>query len=129
MPNLAHIVLTGHLGRDPETRHTQAGKAITSFSLAVKTGYGEYERTTWWNITCFGKTGETAEKFLTKGQAVCVIGEPSLRGWKDKEGNEKQTLEVSVDKIVLLGTKDERAPSKAPEAKEVSFDDDQAIPF
>ena len=32
---LNHIVMMGRLTRDPELRHTQAGTAVASFTVAV----------------------------------------------------------------------------------------------
>ncbi len=134
MPNHASATLIGHLGRDPETRATQSGTKITSTSLAVSTGYGDHKRTTWWNLVAFEKTGESMERFLSKGDAAMFVGEPSLREWQDKDGATRQSLELTVQRLVLMGGKDDTratpeprkaAPKKVTE--DAPFDDE--IPF
>jgi single-strand DNA-binding protein len=122
MPNHALIVLTGHLGKDPELRTTQDGKVLANFSLAVKTGYGERSISTWYNCVAFGKTAEAVSKYLKKGDATTITGEPSLRQYTTKDGNKGQSLEVAVDKLVLINQKDD-APAKV-EAKAVDLTDD-----
>jgi len=137
MPNHASATLVGHLGRDPETRATQSGTQITTTSIAVSTGYGNNKKTTWWNLVAFDKTGEAMSNFLKKGDAAMFIGEPALREWQDKDGATRQTLELTVQRMVLLGGKDDdreaaapRKPTAAPTKRIVEdapFDDE--IPF
>lgn len=134
MPNHASATLIGHLGREPETRATQSGINITSVSLAVSTGYGNAKKTTWWNLVAFEKTGEAMCNFLKKGDAAMFIGEPALREWQDKDGATRQTLELTVQRMVLLGGKDEAsADTRKPAAQvkkataDAPFDDE--IPF
>lgn len=38
------ITASGNLGKDCEQRWTPNGKAVASFSLPVKQGYGEHEK-------------------------------------------------------------------------------------
>lgn len=134
MPNHASATLIGHLGRDPETRRTQSGTDITSVSLGVSTGYGNNKKTTWWNLVAFDKTGEAMRNFLKKGDAAMFVGEPSMREWKDKEDATRQTLELTVQRMVLLGGKDEQSNASRPSSRPVKpgteaapFDDE--IPF
>lgn len=131
MPTFASLTIVGHLGRDPETRATQSGTQITTTSVAVSTGYGNNKKTTWWNLVAFDKTGEAMTNFLKKGHAAMFIGEPALREWQDKDGATRQTLELTVQRLVLLGAKDdtphaERSspPSKAASTQQQPFDDD-----
>ncbi|WP_425107198.1 single-stranded DNA-binding protein [Ancylobacter sp.] len=136
MPNHSSATIIGHLGRNPETRTTQAGKLIFNAALAVNTGYGDNKRTTWRNVTAFGRTAETLEKFnLAKGMPIGFTGEASLRPWTDKDGNERQSLELSVGSFILLGEKSDRdessRPAPAAKAKQVVADApfDDEIPF
>ena len=121
MPNLAQITLVGHLGRDPEGRYTPSGEAVAEFSVAHTYKRKAGETTTWWRCTAFGKTAEIASQFLTKGDAVLVIGTAYNEPWQDKQGNDRLTLKVMVDRIVLLGKRAERATTddqtKQPEKK------------
>jgi single-strand DNA-binding protein len=102
---------TGNLGRDAEVRYTAGGDAITSFSVAVKSGYGEREQTTWANCTMWGDRGTKVQPYLTKGQLVGVSGEVCLRSY-DKDGETRWTLDVRVNDVTLLGKKQDQAPQQ-----------------
>ena len=46
------VILIGNLGRDPETRFTNSGSSVTSFSVATKDSFADksgarQERTDW----------------------------------------------------------------------------------
>ena len=127
MPNFASATITGHLGRDPETR--QAGSSsVTSFSVAVNTGYGERKTCTWWNVSVWGKRGETAAQHLHKGDAVTISGEPALRKY-ESNGEERQSLDIEAHQWAFAGGKPEgqQAAPQRSAAPEPEFDDD--IPF
>lgn len=117
---------TGNLGKDAETRYTAGGEAIVNFSVAVKAGYGDKAITTWVRCSMFGKRGDAVAQYLVKGQLVGVTGEAALRGWKDKDGVEKQSLEVRVNDLTLLGKSDGAKPASAPAQPAADFED---IPF
>jgi single-strand DNA-binding protein len=93
---LNKIMLIGNLGKDPDMSYTQAGTAITKFSLAVnrrskdrETGERKDE-TTWFNVTAFDRLGETCNEFLHKGSKVYIEGRMQSRKYTDKEGAERR---------------------------------------
>lgn len=96
---------TGGLGRDAETRFTPSGDAITSFSVALTSGYGEKKITTWLNCSLFGKRGESLAQYLKKGAQVAISGEFTARPYTTKEGIEKLSLDVRVNDLTLIGGK------------------------
>lgn len=98
---------TGNLGRDSEVRYTSAGDAVVSFSVGVKSGYGDNASTTWAKCSMFGKRGESVAPYLTKGQLVGVSGEVSMREWEDRQGQKRSNLEVRVNDLTLLGKRDD----------------------
>lgn len=102
---------TGNLGNQAEQRYTQGGDSIVSFSVAVKSGFGDKAVTTWVRCTMFGKRGESVLPYLNKGQLVGVSGEFSAREWEDKEGQKRTSVEVRVNDLTLLG-KNEREQSQ-----------------
>lgn len=126
---------TGNLGRDADARYMPDGTSAVSFSVAVKSGYGDKATTTWPKCTIFGKRGESLQQYLVKGAQVAVSGEVSLREWQDKDGSSRQSLDVRVSEITLLGggkredvatpTPLRVRPPAIPKASD--FDDD--IPF
>ena len=129
---------TGNLGRDCDTRYTQSGDAVVSFSVGVKAGFGDKATTTWANCSMFGKRGEAVSAYLKKGTLVGIVGEVNLREYQDKEGQKRYSLDVRVNDLTLLGGKSDRSESTpekpqqrnaqgAPKASISDMDDD--IPF
>lgn len=139
MASLNKVMLIGCLGKDPETRYTQAGTAVTNFSLATserfKAKNGEWEeRTEWHNVTAWGKLAEICGEYLTKGKSVFIEGRLQTRKWEDKDGKDRYTTEVVADKMQMLSGKGEKKEDKpdagAPQTKEESpFSPDDDIPF
>lgn len=84
------LALLGRLGRDPETRTTQKGGTVVTFSVA--TNYGE--DVDWHNIVLFDKLAEVAEQYLAKGHLVYIEGRTQHRKYDDKDGNERHITEV-----------------------------------
>lgn len=109
MSNLAVVALTGNLGKDAELMTTASDKTVIKFSLAVKTGYKDSERLTWWNCSYWTKNTAVMQ-FLLKGKPVAISGEPSLREYSTDSGK-RQSLDVNVSNITLLGSKEAAAPA------------------
>lgn len=127
---------TGGLGRDCETRFTPKGDAVTSFSVAVNSGYGDKAVTSWINCNLWGKQAESLAPYLKKGVKVGVSGEFTLRPYTTKEGVEKTSPDVRVNSLTLLGNKDAQgSKDNAPQAQESAntgineADFDEMIPF
>ena len=127
---------TGSLGRDAQTRDA-GSSTVTQFSVAVRSGYGTNEVTTWVNANLWGKRGQSLEPHLLKGQQVAIVGELTNRPYKTKEGVEKFSLEVNVSDLTLIGAKAQGGSSQITSQKNnssgsqaSSFDDfSDDIPF
>lgn len=105
------FIFSGNLGRDAEQRFTAGGDSIVSFSVAVKSGYGDKAKTTWIRCTMFGKRGDSVLPYLKKGQQVLVSGEFSLNEYTDKEGQKKSSPECNVRELDLVGGKKDSGDS------------------
>jgi single-strand DNA-binding protein len=94
---------TGNLGKDAEVKYTPSGTAVCEFSVAVKSGYGEREKTNWVRCAMFGKKAEgQLPQYLKKGTQVAVSGELELQEWEGQNGK-GAALSVSVQNIDLIG--------------------------
>ena len=100
------VILIGNLGRDPETRRMNSGDAVVSFSLATTKSWrdkasGERkDRTEWHNIVIFNENlGKIAEQYLKKGSKVYLEGQLQTREFTDKEGNQRKTTEVVLQRF------------------------------
>jgi single-strand DNA-binding protein len=100
------FIFTGNLGKDAEVKVTQSGMSVCSFSVAVKSGYGDKEKTTWANCALFGKRAEgQLPQYLKKGAQVCISGQLTLDEWKGDDGTTQKSLKVNVDDLDLIGGK------------------------
>ena len=124
---------TGNLGHSAEQKFAPSGDSIVSFSVAVKSGYGDKAVTTWAKCTIWGKRGEAVLPYLTKGQLVGINGELTLREYTKKDRTNGASIEVRVNDLTLLGTAGSAERETSPvtqhsAAKANAFVDDD-IPF
>lgn len=141
MADLNTVVLSGRVVRDAELRYTGGGMGICEFSLAVnrrrKKDDTWVDEANFFDVTIFGKQGESLHKYLHKGTAVGVQGELRQDRW-ESEGQKKSKVSIISDKIHLLGSPRQNTQSAqtqpavshssgTPDQKADNFDDD--IPF
>ena len=136
MSSVNKVILVGNLGKDPEVRAMTSGDKVVSFSIATserwKNKDGEkQEKTEWHNIVIFNPNiAKIAEAYLHKGSKVYLEGSLHTRKWTDKNGNDKYTTEVVLQKfrgeLALMDSKGEERAA-APAAATADFEDD--IPF
>ena len=108
MASVNKVILLGNLGRDPETRYTTGGDAVTNLSIATseqwKDKNGEkQERTEWHRVVLFGRQAEIAGEYLKKGRSVYIEGRLQTRKYTDKDGVEKYSTEIVGDRMQLIG--------------------------
>ena len=131
---------TGRVGRDADTRFTPSGDAIVGFSVALTSGYGDKVITTWLNCSMSGKRGEAVAQYIKKGTQVGITGEFTARPYTSKDGVEKLSLDVRVNDLTLLSSKndsvhdsrtdnknEQRSKADTSNANEQDFESD--IPF
>ena len=126
---------TGNLARDAKINSTEKGDSVGSFSVGVKSGYGDKAVTNWINCSLWGKRADSLAPYLMKGQGVAISGELSLRKYKSKDGTEGASMEVRVADVTLIGNKEDRAPmtpqmaSKSMSKADGGFDNFEDVPF
>ncbi|MEM1435776.1 MAG: single-stranded DNA-binding protein [Pseudomonadota bacterium] len=104
------VILIGNLGRDPETRYSQGGSAVTNFSVATSEswrdkGSGEMqERTEWHNVVCFARLAEIAGEYLRKGSKVYIEGSLRTSSW-EQDGQKKYRTEVMARDLQMLDSR------------------------
>lgn len=106
------VILIGNLGKDPETRYTPDGAAITNITLATtdtwkdKATGEKKEATEWHRVSFFGRLAEIAGQYLKKGRPVYIEGRIRTRKWQDKEGQDRYTTEIIADEMKMLGSRE-----------------------
>ncbi len=120
------VILVGALGKDPESRSTQSGMKIVSFSMATSESWtdkqsGERkEQTEWHRIVVMNEgLGGVAERYLKKGSKVYLEGKLQTRKWTDQSGVERFTTEILLGRfggtLVLLDGKKNADGQSAPQ--------------
>jgi single-strand DNA-binding protein len=106
--NINRVIITGNLTRDPELRSLQSGTSVCSLRLACNTRRknnqtGEWEdKPNYFDVTVWGRQGENAAQYLSKGRPVAIDGRLEWREWQDKEGNKRQSTEIIADNVQFL---------------------------
>jgi single-strand DNA-binding protein len=100
------VVLIGNLGRDPETRRLTSGDPVVNLSIATsetwrdKASGERKERTEWHRVVIFNENlAKVAEQYLRKGSKVYLEGALQTRKWTDKDGAEKYSTEIVLQKF------------------------------
>lgn len=100
--------IIGNLVRDPETR--QVGeKSVCTFTLAVnrrqhRDAQNNQPDADFFRVSVWGKSGESCQKYLTKGRKVAVTGSVSVHAFSGQDGTPKASLEVFAQSVEFLST-------------------------
>lgn len=145
--SLNRVTILGNVTRDPETRTTNSGQSVVSFSVATSRRWkdqtsGELkEATEFHNIVAWAKLATTVSSYVRKGSKLYVEGRLQTRSWDDPSGVKKYRTEIIADNVILLDKKgdvpagapasaapaaDETAQPAAPTEDEINIED---IPF
>ena len=108
--SLNKVILIGNLGADPESREMPDGTKLTKFSIATTERYTNKEgekisNTEWHNIVLWRGLAEVAEKYLNKGDSVCIEGKLKTRSWEDDNGVKKYATDIQADNMTMLGSR------------------------
>jgi single-strand DNA-binding protein len=110
--NINRVILTGNLTRDPELRSLPSGMSVCSLRIASNTrrkdqSSGEWvDKPNYFDVTIWGRQGENAAQYLSKGRPVAIDGRLEWREWQDKEGNNRQSVEIVADNVQFLSSPD-----------------------
>ena len=106
MAGVNKVILVGNLGKDPEVRRMTSGEPVVNLSVATSESWrdkasGERkERTEWHRVVIFNENlAKVAEQYLRKGSKVYLEGQLSTRKWTDKDGAEKYSTEVVLNRF------------------------------
>lgn len=123
MASAAFITIVGNLGGEPEMRYTDAGKAYTTFSVAVNKQGKNRDETQWWRVTYWNTLAEFAANNLQTGSTVIVFGRPTVRLYEKKDGTQGVSAEVAGQELQVV------AGRKPLEDVDTSVSEVDSIPF
>lgn len=127
------VILVGNLSQEPK-EYGQNEKRICVLNLAVnrvfkRPGTPEAD---FFKILTFGKTADSCMAYLEKGKRVLVEGRVERNPYKDKDGKDRESVEIVAEAVRFLSPAGERikaeGDSSFPEIDN-PFTDDDDLPF
>jgi single-strand DNA-binding protein len=100
-----HVVLTGRLTRDPESRKLASGKTVTEFSVATNDYRGGSEKAEYHPVVTWDRLAEICGQYLGKGQLVSIIGRLQTRQWEDADKKRHWKTEIVANSVEMLSGK------------------------
>ncbi len=119
MASVNKVILLGNCGHDPELRYMPSGGAVANLSIATtskrkdKTSGETIEDTQWHRIIFFDRLAEIVGEWVKKGAPIYIEGRLKYGKYTDKEGIERNTVEIIATELQLLGG---RPSNEAPPA-------------
>jgi single-strand DNA-binding protein len=107
---LNKVMLIGHVGHDPELKHTPSGIPVTSFRMATSESWYDrngklIEHTDWHTIVAWRGLAEIITKIVTKGCRIYIEGKLQTKTVDDKSGNRKYIVEIVADNMLIIDYK------------------------
>ena len=102
---LNKVILLGRMTKDVELRHTNSGKAVGTFTVAVDNGYGDNKTTDFINCVAWEKTAEFIKNWFGKGRMIALVGRIVSRSWEGEDGRKNYATEVIVSEVSFAGEK------------------------
>lgn len=127
------LTIIGNLTRDPESRTTQSGKQVCTFSVAI-TRRNDREKSDFFRVNAWGELGNNCAKYLAKGKKVCVVGSVSVSTYTTQNGETRANMEVFAEKVEFLSPASQ-GQQNAPQAPKTDAQsgfvqvDDFDVPF
>jgi single-strand DNA-binding protein len=112
MASVNKVILVGNCGRDPEIRYLPSGQAVANVSVATSSkrkdkNTGEtIEDTQWHRVTFYDRLAEIAGEYVKKGRPIYVEGRLKYGKYTDKDGIEKNTVDIVATEMQLLGSRE-----------------------
>jgi single-strand DNA-binding protein len=105
--DLNRATVLGRLTRDPEVKTTNSGKTVTTMGLATNRSWtdqsgAKQEFVEFHNCVLWGKLGEIAGQYMTKGKRAYVEGRLQTRDWVGTDGVKRYKTEIVVDNMIML---------------------------
>lgn len=127
----------GRLTKDAQSRYSQSGTAIASFTIAVNSiasdNVGGYrEEPNFLDMVLYGKRAESLYKYLLKGQQVAVQAEARQNSYKRKDGTTASSIEFMVLDLQLVGAskaQQEQPRQTVSRQQSEPAPDNSAVPF
>lgn len=102
---LNKCIIQGRLTKDPEFKQTQGGTPVATFTVAWSDKYGETEKKLFLPCVAWNNNAVFVCNYFSKASEIIVEGSLATRKWTDKEGNNRETTEMTVERMHFAGGK------------------------
>ena len=103
MSDVNVCTFVGRCTRDAETTVVGSkGTSLTKWAIANNTGFGQYEKTNFFNCQMWGKQGESLKQYLVKGKQIAVVGTLENQKWTGNDGQQHDSWTLTVSQVTLL---------------------------
>lgn len=116
--NINKVICTGRLTEDPELWTVSEEMKVCQLRLAVD-GMGRGLEVGYINVSVFGKAGEAAAEYLTKGWLVAIDGRLEYAQWETEGGEKRHEYQVVGNVEFLTAPRPVEASAEAAPAAEV----------
>ena len=135
------VILGGNLTREPEMQYLPSQTAVVSFGMAINRHWkgqdGQKNKEVCFvDLVCFGKQGETLNKYAHKGDPLLVEGRLKHDSWTAKDGTKRNKTKVVVENFQFIAEPKKEAPASTETGGQANPDyvpdrpaEDDTIPF
>lgn len=100
------LIVTGHVGHDPEMVTSLGNKQFAKFSLANKADNKSTTKTDWILVTCNGKLAEFVCAYVKKGTKLLIEGKTNVSAYINTKTKEVVGVQnLYADTIEILSVK------------------------
>lgn len=107
----ADIEIVGNAGGEPETTTFNNGGSATTVSVAVSQGYMDKQTrqwvdqgTAWYRVTLYSDQAKQQARYITKGTKLIVTGGLKVREYRDRQGQQRQSLDLQARHVGIIHT-------------------------
>lgn len=121
-----NINLIGRLTSDIELKHTNNGKAVCSFCIAVK---GVQDTSYFIDCVAWEARAENIAKYFHKGDKIGVAGMLTTRSWQASDGSNRKATEVLINSFDFCADKKEQVVNTSATVEPNSGEPVGTLPF
>lgn len=105
-----HVIISGNLVSDPESRSTDGGLPVANFVVANNWDFkdpngNKKSDVSFIKVVVFGKHAEACIRYLKKGSPVIVEGRVAQDRWEDEQGNKHTKTKIIGKSVQFVGQK------------------------
>ena len=123
---LNQVAQMGRLVADPELRKVNNDTSVVSFRIAVDRDFVNKEtnqrEADFFNVTAWRGLADFVAQYFAKGDMIAVTGRLQSRTYQDKDGNNRNTVEILAEHCYFGSAKKGESGASANE-------DDADVPF